>query len=221
MTPAADVADVRRRLHGGAAQVDRRLAGLERHEVPQRPGRGVVEAAGSPRHPTVTDAHRLELAPAVSESRQSRIAPRHGRRAHAARNRSSSRPAGRPRPGRAAQPADRAGRDRSTTTRRRHNALPAPRAQRHVRRLRGGARRARGRHALAFASGMAAIAAVVEGLPAGAVAVVPHAATPATVRSSPSRSALGRLRCAAVDITDTAAVPAALPTAPTCSGSRR
>ncbi len=47
---AADVAEVRRSLHGGAAQIDRRLAGFERDEFPQRPGRGVVEVQ---RHRTI------------------------------------------------------------------------------------------------------------------------------------------------------------------------
>ena len=41
--PVADVPDVRRSLDGEPAQVDRRLAGFERLEGPQRPGRGVVE----------------------------------------------------------------------------------------------------------------------------------------------------------------------------------
>ena len=43
---AADVPDVRRRLHGGTAQVDADTARLEGDEVADRAGSGVVEAKG-------------------------------------------------------------------------------------------------------------------------------------------------------------------------------
>jgi cystathionine gamma-synthase len=64
--------------------------------------------------------------------------------------------------------------------------------------------------ALAFASGIAAVAAVVDGLPAGAVAVVPQAAYSGTVWTFGAQVDLGRLEIRPVDIADTAAVIAAL-----------
>jgi cystathionine gamma-synthase len=64
--------------------------------------------------------------------------------------------------------------------------------------------------ALAFASGMAALSAVADGLPVGAVAVVPDAAYSGTVWQFAERSAVGGLEVRAVDITDTGAVVEAL-----------
>jgi cystathionine gamma-synthase len=64
---------------------------------------------------------------------------------------------------------------------------------------------------LAFASGMAAIAAVVEGMPAGTVAVVPNAAYSGTITIFNNQRELGRMELRPVDITDTDAVLAALP----------
>jgi cystathionine gamma-synthase len=64
--------------------------------------------------------------------------------------------------------------------------------------------------ALAFASGIAAVAAVVDRLPAGAVAVVPSAAYSGTVSIFGAQQELGRLTIRPVDVTDTAAVVAAL-----------
>lgn len=64
--------------------------------------------------------------------------------------------------------------------------------------------------ALAFASGVAAMAAVVEGLPTGSTVVVPNEAYSGTVSIFRSQEALGRLAVRAVDIGDTAAVLAAL-----------
>jgi cystathionine gamma-synthase len=64
--------------------------------------------------------------------------------------------------------------------------------------------------ALAFASGIAATAAVVEGRPAGCVAVVPVAAYSGTVTIFDNQAALGRMQVRPVDIGDTAAVVAAL-----------
>jgi cystathionine gamma-synthase len=64
--------------------------------------------------------------------------------------------------------------------------------------------------ALAFASGMAAVAAVTEGLPAGSVAVVPSAAYSGTVREFADRAQLGQLTVRPVDTTDTDAVSTAL-----------
>lgn len=63
---------------------------------------------------------------------------------------------------------------------------------------------------LAFASGAAAIAAVVEGRPAGTVAVVPHVAYSGTVSIFAEQAALGRMTVRTVDIGDTPAVVAAL-----------
>ena len=68
-----------------------------------------------------------------------------------------------------------------------------------------------GGSALAFASGMAAIAAFVEGRPAGAVAVAPAAAYSGTVTIFAEQERLGRMQVRSVDITDTDAVLAALP----------
>ena len=64
--------------------------------------------------------------------------------------------------------------------------------------------------ALAFASGVAAVAAVIDGLPAGAVAVVPDAAYSGTVWTFGAQQELGRLAIRPVDIADTAAVIAAV-----------
>jgi cystathionine gamma-synthase len=68
-----------------------------------------------------------------------------------------------------------------------------------------------GGEAVAFSSGMAAIAAVVDELPAGATAVVPDAAYGGTLRLFTELQQRGRLQARPVDITDTAAVRAALP----------
>jgi cystathionine gamma-synthase len=64
--------------------------------------------------------------------------------------------------------------------------------------------------ALAYASGIAAVAAVVDRLPAGAVAVVPEAAYSGTVSIFAAQQQLGRLTIRAVDIADTNAVIDAL-----------
>jgi cystathionine gamma-synthase len=64
--------------------------------------------------------------------------------------------------------------------------------------------------AVAFASGMAAVAAVVEGLPAGTVAVAPQAAYSGSVAIFAEQQRLGRMTVRSLDITDTAAVVAAL-----------
>jgi cystathionine gamma-synthase len=64
--------------------------------------------------------------------------------------------------------------------------------------------------ALAFASGMAAIAAVAEGQPAGTVAVVPSAGYSGMTAIFAAQAALGRMTVRPVDVTDTAAVVAAL-----------
>jgi cystathionine gamma-synthase len=64
--------------------------------------------------------------------------------------------------------------------------------------------------ALAFASGVAALAAVADGLPIGSVAVVPHAAYSGTVWGFAERGAVGQLDVRAVDIADTSAVIDAL-----------
>ena len=64
--------------------------------------------------------------------------------------------------------------------------------------------------ALAFASGMAAVAAIVEGRPAGSVAVIPHSGYAGSLASFHAREALGQLSVRAVDLTDTAAVSSAL-----------
>lgn len=65
--------------------------------------------------------------------------------------------------------------------------------------------------ALAFGSGMAAIAAVAEGQPAGAVAVVPSAGYSGCVSLFDEQQRMGRMQVRPVDISDTAAVVAALP----------
>jgi cystathionine gamma-synthase len=65
--------------------------------------------------------------------------------------------------------------------------------------------------ALAFGSGMAAVAAVVEGRPGGAVAVVPRSGYSGTVTLFDEQQRMGRMQVRPVDITDTAAVLAALP----------
>lgn len=67
-----------------------------------------------------------------------------------------------------------------------------------------------GGRAFAFASGVAAMAAVVEGRPAGGVAVVPSDAYSGTVSIFAAQQELGRLTVRPVDIGDTAAVIAAL-----------
>jgi cystathionine gamma-synthase len=64
--------------------------------------------------------------------------------------------------------------------------------------------------ALAFASGLAALAAVVDGLPIGSTVVVPDAAYAGAVWNFAERSAAGQLRTRPVDIADTAAVIDAL-----------
>ena len=64
--------------------------------------------------------------------------------------------------------------------------------------------------ALAFASGMAAAAAVIEGLPAGTVAVVPVAAYSGTVSLFAAQQASRRMSVRPVDVADTAAVIDAL-----------
>jgi cystathionine gamma-synthase len=64
--------------------------------------------------------------------------------------------------------------------------------------------------ALAFASGIAAVAAVVDGLHAGSVAVVPTAAYSGTVSIFDAQQRLGRLSLRHVDPADTAAVIAAV-----------
>lgn len=64
--------------------------------------------------------------------------------------------------------------------------------------------------ALGFASGMAAVAAVVEGRPAGAVAVAPASAYAGSVNLFAEQAALGRMQVRSVDLADTAAVIAAL-----------
>jgi cystathionine gamma-synthase len=65
--------------------------------------------------------------------------------------------------------------------------------------------------ALAFSSGMAAIAAVAEGQPTGTVAVVPTAAYSGTVTIFGEQQRLGRMAVRPVDIADTDAVLEALP----------
>ncbi|MGI8761137.1 MAG: trans-sulfuration enzyme family protein [Jatrophihabitantaceae bacterium] len=67
-----------------------------------------------------------------------------------------------------------------------------------------------GGDAIAFGSGMAATAAIAEGQPAGALAVVPSAAYSGTVSIFDEQRRLGRLGVRAVDITDTTEVLAAL-----------
>lgn len=63
---------------------------------------------------------------------------------------------------------------------------------------------------LAFASGMAAIAGVVESRPSGTVAVIPHAAYSGTLTIFGDQEQLGRMTVRRVDIADTAAVIDAL-----------
>lgn len=64
--------------------------------------------------------------------------------------------------------------------------------------------------ALAYASGMAAIAAVVESRPAGQIAVVPDGAYSGAVSIFADQERLGRMTVRRVDVADTAAVVAAL-----------
>ena len=64
--------------------------------------------------------------------------------------------------------------------------------------------------ALAFASGVAALAAVADGLPIGSIAVVPDAAYAGTVWQFADRGAAGQLELRPVDVADTAAVVDAL-----------
>lgn len=64
--------------------------------------------------------------------------------------------------------------------------------------------------ALGFASGMAAMAAIVEGRPGGCVAVAPTEAYSGTVSIFAAQEALGRMTVRRVDIGDTAAVVDAL-----------
>jgi cystathionine gamma-synthase len=68
-----------------------------------------------------------------------------------------------------------------------------------------------GGHAVAFASGMGAIAAIAEGQPSGATAVVPTAAYSGSVAIFAEQQRLGRMSVRPVDIVDTDAVLAALP----------
>lgn len=65
--------------------------------------------------------------------------------------------------------------------------------------------------ALAFASGMAAVAAVVESRPTGTVAVVPDAGYSGAVTIFAEQERLGRMTVRRVDVADLAAVRAALP----------
>jgi len=64
---------------------------------------------------------------------------------------------------------------------------------------------------VAFGSGMAAVSAVIDQLPTGAVAVVPTTAYGGTLGLFSERHRLGRLTLRQVDITDTDAVLTALP----------
>jgi cystathionine gamma-synthase len=64
--------------------------------------------------------------------------------------------------------------------------------------------------ALAFASGLAAVAAMIERLPSGSTVVVPAAGYAGTLSSFQTQQALGRLTVRAVDTADPAAVRAAL-----------
>lgn len=68
-----------------------------------------------------------------------------------------------------------------------------------------------GGYAVAFATGMAATAAVVEGRPTGCIAVIPHSVYSGTVRLFETQQRLGRMEIRAVDAIDTDAVTAALP----------
>jgi len=65
--------------------------------------------------------------------------------------------------------------------------------------------------ALAFGSGMAAVAAIAEGQPSGAVAVVPSSGYSGTVILFDEQQRMGRMQVRPVDIADTAAVVAVLP----------
>ena len=67
-----------------------------------------------------------------------------------------------------------------------------------------------GGEAIAFASGMAAVTAVAEGVPVGTVAVVPSAAYSGTLSSFAQQQRLGRAALREVELTDTGAVVAAL-----------
>lgn len=68
-----------------------------------------------------------------------------------------------------------------------------------------------GGSALVFASGMAALSAVIDSRPVGCTAVVPAAAYSGTVSAFAAAERLGRMSLRPVDITDTDAVRAALP----------
>jgi cystathionine gamma-synthase len=68
-----------------------------------------------------------------------------------------------------------------------------------------------GGHAVAFASGMGAIAAIAEGNPAGTVAVVPAAAYSGSVAIFGEQQRLGRMNVRPVDVVDSDSVLAALP----------
>jgi cystathionine gamma-synthase len=68
-----------------------------------------------------------------------------------------------------------------------------------------------GGQALAFASGMAAASALIEGRPTAAVAVVPDSGYAGTISLFAAQAQLGRMEIRAVDITDNDAVRAALP----------
>jgi cystathionine gamma-synthase len=86
----------------------------------------------------------------------------------------------------------------------RHDASPTVRAfEDALSALEGG-------NALAYASGIAAVTAVVDGLPVGSVAVVPNAAYSGTVAIFAAQQELGRLTIRPVDPADTAAVIDAL-----------
>lgn len=61
-----------------------------------------------------------------------------------------------------------------------------------------------GGHAVAFPSGMAAVAAVLDLVPAGGLAVAPSGAYSGTRQLVSDLAAHGRLRCTFVDVTDTA-----------------
>ena len=71
-----------------------------------------------------------------------------------------------------------------------------------------------GGRALAFSSGMAAIAAVIEGLPSGSVIVAPSAVYSGTSMLLDEQARLGRAEVRRVDISDTDAVLAAISTEP-------
>lgn len=68
-----------------------------------------------------------------------------------------------------------------------------------------------GGYAVAFASGMAAVAAIADGLPAGTTVVVPESAYSGTVGFFGEQHRLGRLITRPVDVADTDAVRSALP----------